>query len=68
MPIWRINCCDLQGASELGHRLAWGLLQLEGKRINRKRVRRVWRSLGLHRRRRKSRKIRTGGARVMTLL
>ncbi len=49
-----------------GHRMAWGLLQLGGTRINRKRVRRVWRSLGLHRRRRKSRKIRTGRPRVMT--
>jgi putative transposase len=49
-----------------GHRMAWGLLQLGGEKINRKRVRRLWRKLGLHRRRRPSRKIRTGKARVLT--
>jgi putative transposase len=48
-----------------GHRMATGLLGLEGVRINRKRVRRVWRRLGLHHRRRKSRKIRTGRPRVL---
>jgi putative transposase len=50
---------------EYGHRMARGVLQLEGPPINPKRVRRVWRRLGLHHRRRKSRKIRTGQARVL---
>ena len=48
-----------------GHRMAWGLLQLEGVCINRKRVRRVWRRLGLQYRRRRGRKIRTGQPRVL---
>ena len=51
---------------EYGHRMAWALLQLEGDQTNRKRVRRVWRCLELHRRRRLSRKIKTGEPRVLT--
>jgi putative transposase len=47
-----------------GHRFAWALLRRGGWRVNKKRVRRVWRLLGLHQRRRKCRKIRTGTARV----
>jgi putative transposase len=48
-----------------GYRFAWGVLTQQRKwRVNRKRVRRVWRALGLHQRRRKHRKIRTGTARV----
>ena len=47
-----------------GHRFAWALLRRGGWRVNRKRVRRVWRALGLHLRRRKHRKIRTGQVRV----
>src|SRR5213592_1432044 len=43
-----------------GHRLAWGLLVYRKWRVNRKRVRRVWRALGLHVRKKKRRKIRTG--------
>ena len=42
-----------------GHRLAWGILHPTMK-VNRKRVRRVWRKLGLHVRRKKRRKIHTG--------
>jgi len=49
-----------------GHRFAWTLLRREGRRVNRKRVRRVWRALGLCVRRRKRRKIRTGIPRVLT--
>ena len=50
-----------------GYRFAWGVLtQQRGWRVNRKRVRRVWRLLGLHRRRKKHRKIRTGTARAFT--
>ena len=49
-----------------GHRFAWAFLRRGGWRVNRKRVRRVWRALGLHLRRRKQRKIRTGQARVFT--
>lgn len=48
-----------------GYRFAWALLRREGRIVNRKRVRRIWRALGLtwvHRK--KSRKIRTGVARV----
>ncbi len=48
-----------------GYRFAWALLRREGRIVNRKRVRRVWRALGLtwvHRK--KSRKIRTGSARA----
>ncbi len=48
-----------------GRRFAWALLRRGGWRVNRKRVRRVWRLLGLHQRRRKCRKIRTGRARVL---
>jgi putative transposase len=47
-----------------GHRFAWVLLRRRQWRVNKKRVRRVWRSLGLHVRRKKHRKIRTGQARV----
>lgn len=48
-----------------GYRFAWGVLTRQrGWRVNRKRVRRGWRLLGLHQRRRKHRKIRTGTARV----
>jgi putative transposase len=47
-----------------GYRFAWALLDRRGWNVNKKRVRRVWRLLGLHRRRKKSRKIRTGQARV----
>ncbi len=47
-----------------GYRFAWGVLGLRGWHVNPKRVRRVWRALGLHQRRRKHRKIRTGTARV----
>jgi putative transposase len=49
-----------------GHRMAWGVLLLEGGKLNRKRVRRLWRKLGLHRKRRPCRKIRTGKPRVLT--
>jgi putative transposase len=48
-----------------GHRFAWALLRREGQCVNRKRVRRVWRALGLSVRRRKHRKIRTGQPRVL---
>jgi putative transposase len=47
-----------------GHRFAWVLLRRGKWRVNKKRVRRVWRSLGLHVRKKKHRKIRTGQARV----
>lgn len=47
-----------------GHRFAWALLH-PTMRVNRKRVRRVWRMLGLHVRRKKRRKIRTGLARKL---
>ncbi len=47
-----------------GHRFAWALLRRGGWRVNKKRVRRVWRVLGLHLRRKKHRKIRTGQPRV----
>jgi putative transposase len=49
-----------------GYRFAWALLGRRGWRVNRKRVRRVWRALGLHLRRKKHRKIRTGTARAFT--
>ena len=49
-----------------GYRFAWALLGRRGWKVNKKRVRRVWRLLGLHHRRRKHRKIRTGQARVLT--
>ena len=70
----RMPARDAELASELtqisakraayGHRFAWALLRRGGWRVNRKRVRRVWRALGLHLRRRKQRKIRTGQVRV----
>jgi putative transposase len=47
-----------------GYRFAWAMLDRRGWRVNPKRVRRVWRLLGPHRRRNKHRKIRTGQARV----
>jgi putative transposase len=47
-----------------GHRFAWALIRRGGSSVNKKRVRRVWRLLGLHIRRKKRRKIRTGQARV----
>lgn len=50
---------------EYGHRMAWGVLLQLGPPINPKRVRRVWRRLGLQHRRRKCRKIRTGQPRVL---
>ena len=43
-----------------GHRMACGLIRGTGRIMNPKRVRRVWRALGLSIRRRKHRKIRTG--------
>ena len=64
MPAW-----DAELAAELtristehaswGHRMAWGVLH-EKWRVNMKRVRRVWRLLGLHLRRKKCKKVRTG--------
>ena len=48
-----------------GHRFAWAFLRRRGWGVNRKRVRRVWRGLGLSVRRKKYRKIRTGATRVM---
>ena len=48
-----------------GHRFAWALLRREGQGVNQKRVRRVWRALGLSVRRKKHRKIRTGQPRVL---
>jgi putative transposase len=47
-----------------GHRFAWALLRARKWRVNKKRVRRVWRALGLHVRKKKRRKIRTGQARL----
>lgn len=47
-----------------GHRFAHELLRRGKWRVNKKRVRRVWRSLGLHVRKKKHRKIRTGQARA----
>ncbi len=50
-----------------GHRFAWGILTRQRHWVvNRKRVRRVWRALGLCATRKKRRKIRTGAARVLT--
>ncbi len=44
-----------------GHRFAWALIRRGGWTVNKKRVRRLWRALGLSRRpHRKTRKIRTG--------
>ena len=49
-----------------GHRFAWGVLTRQRhQRVNRKRVRRLWRALGLSVRRRKHRKIRTGQPRAL---
>ena len=48
-----------------GHRLAWGVLHKRW-RVNRKRVRRVWRLLSLQVRKKKLRKIRTGQARMFS--
>jgi len=48
-----------------GHRFAWAFLRRRGDRVNRKRVRRVWRALGLSVRKKKRRKIRTGQERVL---
>jgi putative transposase len=47
-----------------GHRFAWALIRRGGWCVNKKRVRRVWRLLGLHVCRKKRRKIRTGQSRV----
>jgi putative transposase len=47
-----------------GYRFAWAFLDRRGWKVNRKRVRRVWRLLGLNRHRRKHRKLRTGQART----
>ena len=50
-----------------GHRFAWGILTRQRHWcVNRKRVRRVWRALGLSVRRKKHRKIRTGQPRLLT--
>lgn len=49
-----------------GHRFAWALLRRDGMGVNRKRVRRVWRALGLQATRKKRRKIRTGQSRVLS--
>lgn len=50
-----------------GHRFAWAVLtQQRDWRVNRKRVRRVWRALGLCASRKKRRKLRTGQPRVLT--
>jgi putative transposase len=50
-----------------GHRFAWGILTRQRQwSVNRKRVRRVWRALGLSVRRKKHRKIRTGQPRLLT--
>ena len=50
-----------------GHRFAWALLtRKQQRRINRKRVRRLWRALGLCATRKKRRKIRTGATRLRT--
>ena len=49
-----------------GYRFAWAFLDQRGWKVNPKRVRRVWRQLGLHQRRRKCRKIRTGQSRTFT--
>jgi putative transposase len=47
-----------------GYRFAWALLRRDGVPVNRKRVHRVWRRYGLSlKRRRQSRKIRTGKGR-----
>src|SRR5262249_41301625 len=43
-----------------GHRFAWALLRRGGLMINRKRVRRVWRAVGVQAGREKPREVRTG--------
>ena len=48
-----------------GHRLAHAVINNGGWCVNRKRVRRVWRKLGLHVRKKKRKKIRTGEARAL---
>lgn len=48
-----------------GHRFAWALIRRSWL-VNRKRVRRLWRALGLCATRKKRRKIRTGEPRVLT--
>src|SRR5512134_3156446 len=49
-----------------GHRFAWGVLTKQRNWcVNRKRVRRLWRALGLCATRRKRRKIRTGQVRAL---
>jgi len=48
-----------------GHRFAWALLRRDGLKVNRKRVRRVWRARGLQATRKKRRKLRTGQPRVL---
>ena len=51
--------------SVYGHRFAWALIRRGGWTVNKKRVRRLWRALGLSRRPyRRTRKIRTGQART----
>src|SRR5207253_3001616 len=47
-----------------GHRFAWALIRRGGWSVNKKRVRRVWRLQGLHVRKKKRRKIRTGQTRI----
>ena len=50
-----------------GHRFAWALVRNGGWQVNKKRVRRVWRSLGLSRpAKRKWKKLRTGTPRPFT--
>jgi putative transposase len=50
-----------------GHRFAWAVLTQQRQwTVNRKRVRRVWRALGLCASRKKRRKLRTGQPRMLT--
>lgn len=49
-----------------GHRMACGVIRGGGWRVNTKRVRRLWRALGLSVRRRKHRKVRTGVPRTLS--
>jgi putative transposase len=52
--------------SAYGYRFVWGLLKVDGKRFNIKRIHRIWQRYGFAlQRRRKGRKIRTGKARVL---
>jgi transposase InsO family protein len=46
----------------VGHRLAWGSLRKEFAPLNLKRVHRLWKELGLSRKRRRYRKVRTGAS------